>query len=124
MGKLGNWLQVGANIGILAGLILVGLQMQQNERLLKIQLLNQINESAATFETTVGGEDIAAVWAKSVETPDQLTLADMRALEAVLYAPLVQWINLYRLHESGITEDNKWRTEVITNAGYYYGTAE
>lgn len=122
MGKLGDWLQVGANIGILAGLILVGLQMQQNERLLKIQLVNQTNESIAAFETAVGGEEIAAIWARSVETPDQLTLADMRALEAVLYAPLVQWINLYRLHESGITEENEWRTEVITNAGYFYGT--
>ena len=44
-------------------------------------------------------------------------------MEAVLYAPLVQWINLYRLHESGITEENEWRNEVVANAGYFYGTA-
>ena len=123
MGKLGGWLQVGGNVGILVGLILVGIQMQQNERLLKIQLVNQINESIAAFETAVGGEELSIVWAKSTETPEQLTLADMRAMEAVLYAPLVQWINLYRLHESGITEENEWRNEVVANAGYFYGTA-
>lgn len=122
MGKLGEWLQVGANIGILAGLLMVGLQMQQNERLLKIQLVNQYNEAAAAAEISVGGEEIARAWAKSVDAPEELTLADMRAVEAVLMAPLYQWINLYRLHESGITDENEWKTEVVTNAGYYYGT--
>ena len=29
--KVGYWLQVGANIGILAGLVLVALQMEQNQ---------------------------------------------------------------------------------------------
>jgi hypothetical protein len=123
VGKIGGWLQVGANVGILAGLILVGLQMQQNERLFKIQLVNQFNQSQATLETAVGGEDLATTWAKAVERPGELTLAEMRALEAVLYAPLIQWINLYRLHESGITDENEWKSEVNANAGYFYGSA-
>ncbi len=31
--KIGYWLQVGANIGILAGLILVGFQINQNTKI-------------------------------------------------------------------------------------------
>lgn len=87
MKRLGDWLQVCANLGILAGLVLVGLQMQQNERLLKIQLVNQYNDASAGGDVAVGGEEIAAIWAKSVETPEALTLADMRALESVLFEP-------------------------------------
>ena len=40
MGKLGKWLQVGANVGILAGLILVALQIQQNSELGRLYLAN------------------------------------------------------------------------------------
>ena len=120
--RLLNWIQVIANIGIIGGLILVGIQMQQNERLLKIQLLNQFNDSWAAYETAVGGEDLAKIWAKSIETPEQLTLAEMRAMESLLYVPLVQWINLYRLHETGISHGNEWKVEVGTNAGYFYGS--
>ena len=39
--KMVSWLQVGANLGIILGLVLVGLQLKQNSDLLKIQLLYQ-----------------------------------------------------------------------------------
>ena len=39
--KLGYWLQVGANIGLLAGLILVGFQIQQNSQILRTQVITE-----------------------------------------------------------------------------------
>ena len=38
MGRLGQWLQVGANIGILVGLVLVSLQIQQSSHLTRAAL--------------------------------------------------------------------------------------
>jgi hypothetical protein len=48
--KLGYWLQVSANIGILAGLILVGLQMTQSNSLAATQLLSDNIESQITHD--------------------------------------------------------------------------
>ncbi len=63
MGKLGQWLQVGANVGILASLILVALQMQQSIDLARIQLENQMAEADTATEMTIAGESGYAPYA-------------------------------------------------------------
>jgi hypothetical protein len=88
-----TWLQVLSNLAVLGGLVLVALQMDQNERLMRVQLLNQYGDSMIAFETAVGGENLAVIWAKAVETLEELSLAEMRAMEAMLYPSLLGWIN-------------------------------
>ncbi len=56
--KFSNWLQVAPNIGILAGLILVGLQMQQNTDLLRMQLLKDEATSYLSTENTILVPDV------------------------------------------------------------------
>ena len=46
----------------------------------------------------------------------------MRALEAVTYIPLMRWEYLYRLAQMGILEEEDWRSEVVSDAGYYFST--
>ena len=63
--KTANWLQVTANLGIVAGLILVGVQLQQNTDLLKTQLLYE--ESRLRVRTESGfmfGNRYATAWWK------------------------------------------------------------
>ena len=84
--KLGHWLQIGANVGLLAGLILVALQMQQNTDILQLQLLRQAADSLITAEQAYVGENFAEVWQKQIEEPENLTLAEMRILESHLWS--------------------------------------
>ena len=61
MGKLGNWLQVGANVGILVGLAMVWLQMKQNSELMEYQLLSDETASASAALWAAAGEQYADV---------------------------------------------------------------
>ena len=54
--KVAGWLQVAANVGIVAGLILVGVQLKQNSDLLKTQLLYEESKRLVELETQVVGE--------------------------------------------------------------------
>ena len=56
-GKLSNWLQIAANVGIVVGLLLVGVQLKQNSDLLKTQLLYDESRRAVDLETLVVGEN-------------------------------------------------------------------
>jgi hypothetical protein len=120
MERFTNYLTLAANLGILVGLVFVFLQMRQNEALLRITLLNQHNESYIAADTAVGGETLAEYWAKSFEDLTNLTLAEMRALEAQTFSPLLRWSNLYRLYEAGLIEESAWRAEIQNDAMFYF----
>ncbi len=126
--KLGYWLQVGANIGILVGLILVGLQIQQSIELTRVQLDKQDSIANMNAELHLGGEEIAVAWQKAIENPKDLSLSEMRTLEALLWGfAIVPWHNNYRMYELGLIEDHEWRARVNADApfglGYPYARA-
>jgi len=83
--KLSDWLQVAANVGIVIGLLLVGVQLKQNSDLLKTQLLYEESHRAIDLETQVVGENGAEVWAKSITDAKSLSLAEQRVMEALLW---------------------------------------
>ena len=121
--KISNWIQVAPNIGILAGLILVGLQMQQNTDLLRMQLLKDEATSYLSTESTILGENYAEVYAKSITDPKSMTVADMRIEDTMLWSHGVfRWSNTYRLYEFGLVEEEQWKSEVTRDLPFLYGS--
>ena len=123
IGEMSNrWLNVTANLGVLAGLILVIFEMRQNQELMKVNLTNDYYSSYAQAEMIFAGDNLPAVWEKSLVDPKNLSLKEMRILEAHTYSPITRWINLYRLYEAGILEKTFWQSQVNVDASYYLGT--
>jgi hypothetical protein len=119
-GRIGNWLQVSANLGILAGLVLVGFQMQQNSDLLRTQLSYEESSRYIQNEQIMWGENPAAVWAKSIETPHDLTLAEQRIVESILWVNVEEWRAAYRLSKIGLL-GNEWKDRIADEAGFMLG---
>lgn len=117
--KLGNWLQVAANIGIVLGLVMVGVQVKQNSDLTRIQLLYEESRRTVDLESTVVGERGAEVWAKSIEDPENLTLAEVRIMEALLWGFVENLRGTYRLAELGLLEEKDWRSRVESEVSFY-----
>ncbi len=84
--KANNWPQTITNLGIIAGLVLVGVQMKQNTDLLKTQLLYEESRRIIEQESQYIGENGAEVWAKSLTAPQDLSLAERRIMEALLWS--------------------------------------
>ncbi len=120
--KFGYWLQIGANLGILAGLILVGLQLQQNSRLMELQIINDQNEAYNAGLWAAAGEQYADVWEKHLEEPENLSLSEMRVLEAGLLAPLSRWATKYTLFEMGLLDSSVWKDAVRTDATFLFAS--
>lgn len=119
--ELKKWLQVSANIGIVLGLVLVGFQLKQNSELARIQLLYEESNRAIELETAVVGEQAAEVWAKSIEAPEDLTLAEIRIMEALLWSFLEQLRGTYRLAELGLLNEKDWRNRAESEVTFYFG---
>jgi hypothetical protein len=120
-GKMGNWLQIGANLGIILGLILVGFQLKQNSDLLKVQLLYEESQSFISHERQMIGENGSVVWTKSLEDPKSLTLAEIRVMDGYLYGMTEQWRASQLLNELGIL-DEEWKDRLTEEAAFYLGS--
>ena len=119
--KLSDWLQIAANTGIIAGLLLVGLQLKQNSDLLKTQLLYEESKRLVDLETQVVGENGAEVWAKSISDPASLSLAEQRIMEALLWSYVEELRATRMLGELGLLDDTDWKTRVRSDTAFYLG---
>ena len=117
--NLKEWIELGASFGIIVGLILVGFQMKQNSDLLRTQLLFEEGIAYIQLEQTFLGENPSVVWAKSIESPSELTLEERRIIEGYLWSYKESWLTLYRLSEMGLIED-EWRVRVTADATYVF----
>ena len=82
--KLGNWLQVGANIAILAGLILVGVQINQNTELTRLGFYSSEETDYLSMGAMQSGDTLAGAWAKAIDDPESLSTAEMVQLDGYL----------------------------------------
>ena len=120
--KLNKLLQFAANIGVIGGLVLVGLQLKQNSDLLKTQLLYEESGRFISGEQALYGENAARVWAKSIEQPRELTLEEIRIVDAYLYTTAELWRSTHMLAQLGLLDDEgDWQRRVKAEAPYFLG---
>jgi hypothetical protein len=82
--KLGNWLQLLGNLGLIIGLILVAVQIKQNTDISRAQLLSDSISSSQTLDLALIGENPALIWAKAQTDPEELTDEELGVLLAFL----------------------------------------
>ena len=70
--SLVRWLPVAANIGILAGLILVAVELNQTAKLARAQFITDGNNVANQIYASMIGEDPLAAVARSYECPEKV----------------------------------------------------
>lgn len=104
--KLVHWLQIIGNFGLIVGLVLVAVQIQQNTEMTKAQMISEDRGIAVALKLAVLGENPAKAVAKAIDSPGQLTTEDMFVLTSL------QLANYY----------HKSRNEMLYSMGFGTGT--
>ena len=107
-----RWFAIITNLGVLIGLISVIFQLEQDRNLLRVTLTNDYYNSYINTDAIFSGENLPAIFEKALVDPKNLTIAEMRIMEAQTFSPINRWINLYRLAEAGIVDDSFWKHQV------------
>ncbi|MDP3492154.1 MAG: hypothetical protein Q8R82_03505 [Hyphomonadaceae bacterium] len=100
--RLNKWLTLGANVGVVLGLILVFIEVRQNAELTRTQMEQQMNDMLSTIELSIAEPQMAAVWVKSVREPEALVDSEIRMLDAHLTSILLEWDYLIQMETSGL----------------------
>ena len=109
--RLNRWITLGANIGILVGLILVGYEIKQNSALVRAQIVATAFSDAQALAIAKMGEDYPGALARSIEDPATVTRADVVALEAALAARLLDFRRNGIMEEIGVFT-GRWRQSI------------
>lgn len=117
--ELNSWFALLANLGVIAGLILVAVQIRQNTEITRAQVANDWFMADMQLELTMMGENPATAWTKAVFSPDDLNRDDAAVLDRYFNFGLVQVQRLERMHELGLA-DEQW-TERIGYLRWHLG---
>ena len=111
MTKINPWLNLAANVGVIAGLVLVAVQINQNSEITRAQIANDYFLADMNLELKMMGEDPASSWVKAVYTPDEITEQDAVILDRYFNYGVVQILRLQEMNELGLAPDD-WEDRV------------
>jgi hypothetical protein len=117
-----RWLALAANVGVVLGLILVIVEVRQNAELTRTQMEQRKNDFLAEIEFSPATRESAEVWVKAIRTPESLTDAEMKMVEAHLVSLMLQWDHLFQMERSGLVTRAHVRQHIANSAPYYFGS--
>jgi len=100
--KLKSWVSLGANIGVVIGLLLVAFQINQDAELTRAQLFSDHTDSRRDWSQAMMGANPMEVVAKSIERPEQLTLAELQIMDMYFIAAVNELRRLEVLRQAGL----------------------
>ena len=103
--RVNSWLTLVANTGIVVGLFLVAFQIKQDADLTKVQLFSDHTNSRREWNQTMMGNDPMSVVAKSIERPQELTLAELQIMDLYFVAAINELRRLEVLKQAGLEVD-------------------
>ena len=117
-----SWVEVGSVLALLGGLALVAAQIKQSTDITRIQLATSVTQNWRTVDGTRQSEEFASVLAKSIEQPQDLTLAEFLELDAYYLGVVDQFAALALHLESGYRESTL-ENVYANNAQLYFGNS-
>lgn len=105
-GKLNNWLQILASVGVLIGLLVVAYELNQARRIATAEasqtfFLSWLDVSALEIESELG-----QIVIKSYERPDELTADDIYKLNSWMIMVMSMYASVEPLWKLGIAAEN------------------
>ncbi len=120
--RIGRWLTLGANIGVVLGLLILVIEIRQNAALTRVATEGALNELMVSTELHLAQPEQSTAWAKSYMAPDTMTDVDIRMNEAVLVSLLLQWDNAFQMERSGLRTRAEVERLIRNTAPFYFGS--
>jgi len=119
---LNRWLSVGANLGLILGLVILIIEVRQNAALTHIAMEAEKNVFLAEIEMSLASPEMSSVWVKSIRAPETLTDSEVRMLDSHLVAVMLQWDHMFQMERAGLVSLQEVREHLERSAPFYFGS--
>lgn len=120
--KLNRWLTLGANVGVVIGLIVLIVELRQNSSLTRAAMEIELTRVQADLELRMSSPDMSAVWMKSVYHPEDLTLVEIKMLEGPLVAATQQFDHLMNMQAAGLVSRRRVEGHIRNSSPFFFGS--
>ena len=121
--RLDRWLTLGTNISVLVGIILLIVEINQNNELVRIQIEQARSDTYVAWQREVAsGDHVAPLFAK-LEVQDgglfskldltQLDPVEMERIRAIAAARFYDYETLYAQYERGFVSEEYWKQRIV-----------
>jgi hypothetical protein len=100
------------NLSVLAGIVLVAVQIQQNTDITKAQMANEYYLLDAQLELTMMGESPAQSLEKAIYFPDELNQEDAVILDRYFNFGILQLQRIRKMIELGVADEELYQERV------------
>jgi len=121
--RISRWLTLGANLGVVLGLIILIVEIRQNAALTRADMESRRNDVLMQIELSLADPAIGAAWIKSIRAPETMTDLDIRTVESHLVALMLQWDYMFNMEKSGLVSRAEARLHIQNTAPFYFGSA-
>ena len=119
--RLNRWLTLGANFGVLCGLILLVVEINQNSELTRVQIEQSRSESYVNWRRQIAlNDNVASILAKIIDmegTPtqrlEQLNPTERIQARSIIEARFYDYENLYSQYQRGFVSEDYWRERAV-----------
>lgn len=120
--RVNRWLTLAANLGVLLGLIVLIVEVRQSANLVRITLETEKSDAQLMIELRMTDPAVAAVWEKSIYTPDDLTNADLRIMDGVLNSSMMIYDRLLSMMEGKLVDRARVKQNISNTAPFIFGS--
>ena len=104
--RLNRWMTLGANFAVLAGILLLLVELRQNTESIELQAAQSY--VALTHELDFRIVDDPSLIELFLKPTDERTPADLGRLDRWYFGSLRTWENGFFLHSKGVLDDDLW----------------
>lgn len=120
--RLNRWLTLGANLGVLVGLIILIVEVHQNASLTRLSIEISKNALAADIELSLAQPEQAQIWVKSYMAPEQMNDVELRVVESYFVAFMMQWDYMLQMVRSGLITRAEAERHIRNVAPFVFGS--
>jgi hypothetical protein len=100
--RFGGWLAVLANVGVIAGLVLLAVEIRQNSQIVRADALANLLAGQSSAETAFMGDDTAAAMATALVSPAEMTDEEILQMWAYLNTAVISAEQTYSMYSLGL----------------------
>jgi len=109
--RVNSWLTLGANFGVLIGIILLVIELDQNREMIQAQTRNDIARQLSEYLSMLGSDSQLSSLVRRAETGEELSADEAHQQFLLFTANKRLWENIHYQYRHGMFEENEFEAE-------------
>ena len=117
--RINRWLTLGANIGVLVGIILLIIELDQNREAVQAQTRSHLSQGIVDHLSLIASNDQLANLRRRIDAGEEATLDERYQYELITRAIVRYWENVHYQYRQGLYDDAEFTAHREAIRGYF-----